>query len=147
MKKYQQISGLLLRLSMPATFLSAVASRLGLWGKASSGWRDFLSYTASLLSFLPSPVIPFFAIASTILETILSISLIIGLKTRQAAVAAACLLSGFILVMTFAEGIKSPLDYSVLVDCAACLLLSTLPHFHWSLDAWISQKTTRSKKQ
>jgi len=39
MKKSQDVAILLLRIALAAGFLSAVASRLSLWGEKSSGWK------------------------------------------------------------------------------------------------------------
>lgn len=39
--KIIDVSTLLLRLAIALGFLSAVASRLNLWGKKSSGWNGF----------------------------------------------------------------------------------------------------------
>ena len=140
MKKYQHLGTLLLRIVMAATFLSAVASRLNLWGNQSSGWDGFISYTAEVLSFIPHSLISFFAIVSTVLETLFALMLIAGFKTRIAAIGATCLTLSFALSMSYSFGVKSPLDYSVFVDCAACFLLATFPAYRWSIDS-LSDKT------
>jgi putative oxidoreductase len=142
MKRFQDISMLFLRIAMAATFLSAVASRLNFWRKESSGWKGFLSYTTEVLSFAPASLIPFFAIASTVLETLFSILLIIGFKTRWVALGAAFLTLGFALSMAYSSGIKSPLDYSVFTDAAACFLLATFSYYRWSIDAWHTKRST-----
>jgi putative oxidoreductase len=67
--KVTGISTLFLRSALASGFLSAVASRLNLWGKQSSGWSNFLNYTAQVNSFAPKCLIRALAIASTILET------------------------------------------------------------------------------
>jgi len=140
MKKYQEISTLLLRIAMAATFLSAVASRLNMWGKESSGWNGFISYTTEVLSFAPPSFIPFFAIASTVLETLFAVLLIIGFRTRLVALGSAFLTLGFAISMAYSSGIKSPLDYSVFVDCTACFLLATFPYYSWSIDALVTKR-------
>ncbi len=142
MKKYQDISILLLRLGLAATFLSAVASRLNLWSKAAGGsnWNEFLAYVGQLNSFAPASIIPVLAIAATALETTFAILLIIGYKTRLAALGAAILTLVFALTMTHASGVKSPLDYSVFVDCTAAFMLATMPAYRWSLDEMASSQ-------
>lgn len=144
MKKFNEIAQLLLRLAMAATFLSAVASRLSLWGAHSSGWNGFLAYTAETISFAPFQVIPILAIASTVLEASFSVLLIVGFKTRWTALGSAFLTLSFALTMAYSFGIKSPLDYSVLVDAAGCFLLATSSYYRWSLDEWISQKPLKA---
>jgi len=128
------ISTLLLRLALASGFLSAVASRLGLWGKKSSGWSNFLDYTAQVNSFLPKNFIPVIAVTSTLMETGLGILLLIGFKTNYAAFCAALLTLLFAFAMTYSSGIKEPLDYSVFAFSAGAFLLATIPYYKWSID-------------
>lgn len=139
MKSHLLIASILLRLGLAATFLSAVASRLGFWGENSSGWENFVEYTAAVNSFAPAGIIPLLAVSATILETGLSILLIIGYKTRWTALGTALLTFVFALAMTYSFGIKNPLDYSVFVDCTAAYLLASLPNYKWSLDEYLKK--------
>ncbi len=139
MKIHSGIAALLLRLALAAGFLSAVASRLGWWGKHSSGWKFFLQYTAEVNAFAPSAIIPVLAITSTLLEISIALLLITGYKTRWAAIAAAVLTLLFALAMSISFGIKEALDYSVLAVSAGALLLSTVPEYQWSIDKKIGQ--------
>lgn len=132
--KITDISILLLRLALASGFLSAVASRLSLWGKNSSGWSNFLDYTAQVNSFLPKSFIPAIAVISTLLETGLGISLLIGFKTNYAAFGAALLTLLFAFAMSYSFGIKEPLDYSVFTFSAGAFLLATMPYYKWSID-------------
>jgi putative oxidoreductase len=132
--KITDISTLLLRLALASGFLSAVASRLSLWGKKSSGWSSFLDYTAQVNSFLPKTLIPTIAVLATIAETGLAILLLLGLKTSYSAFGAAILLLLFALAMTYSFGIKEPLDYSVFAASAGAFLLATMPYYKWSID-------------
>jgi len=134
MKNSQDIAVLFLRISLAAGFLSAVASRVGLWGKHSSGWSNFVSYTAQVNSFAPKSIIPSIAVASTILETAFGIMLLAGYKTGYAAAGAALLTFLFFIAISLSAGIKEPLDYSVLAFSAGCFLLATMPYYKWSLD-------------
>jgi putative oxidoreductase len=137
MKKYQDISILLLRLALAFGFLSAVASRLSLWGQHSSGWENFLTYAQQVNSFASENTAWVLAVTSTILETVFALLLLIGYKTRFAAIGTALLTLLFALAMTYSFGIKEPLDYSVFVVCAATFLLSTMPQYRWSIDDFI----------
>ncbi len=139
MKKYQESATLILRLVMAFTFLSAVASRLGLWGKYSSNWKRFLVYTAHVNSFAPQSIIPFLAVSATALEIVFSFLLIIGFKTKWAALGSAVLTLIYALAMAYSFGLREPFDYSVYVDAAACFLLFTFPYFRWSLDEKIQK--------
>ncbi|WP_236716891.1 hypothetical protein [Elizabethkingia anophelis] len=51
MKARQDIAVFLLRIALAVGFLSAVSSRLNLWGVQSSGWSKFVRYTAEVNSF------------------------------------------------------------------------------------------------
>jgi uncharacterized membrane protein YphA (DoxX/SURF4 family) len=136
MKKQQDIAALLLRLSLSAGFLSAVASRSGLWGSHSSGWKSFVDYTAQVNSFLPSPMAPGIAVISTVLESVLGILLLVGYRTVWASRGTALLTLFFTIAMAMSNGIKDPLDYSVPAFSAGAFLLSTLPSHTWSLDRY-----------
>jgi uncharacterized membrane protein YphA (DoxX/SURF4 family) len=134
MKINQDIAAFLLRLALSTGFLSAVASRLGFWGKYSSGWSNFVSYTAQVNSFVPKNLAPSIAVASTMLETVLGILLLIGYKTNYAAVVAALLTLLFAIAMAVSAGIKEPFDYSVFAFSAGALLLAAMPYHKWSID-------------
>ncbi|MDO6429029.1 DoxX family membrane protein [Flavitalea sp. BT771] len=133
------ISTFLLRIALASGFLSAVASRLGLWGKKSSGWHNFLDYTAEVNSFIPKAFIPAIAVISTFLEISLGILLLIGFKIRYAAYSAALLTLLFAFSMTYSFGIKEPLDYSVFAFSAGAFVLASMPHYQWSVDQLLSK--------
>lgn len=137
--KIRHSPGLLLRLALASGFLSAVASRLGLWGAKSSGWSNFLDYTAQVNSFLPKSFIPIIAVAATVLETGLGLLLLVGFKTKYAALGAAILTLLFAAAMSYSFGIKEPLDYSVFAVSCGALLLSTIPYHKWSIDQLIAK--------
>ena len=101
-----------LRLALATAFLSAVAGRLGLWGKYGSGWVKFVAYAGSVNWYLPARMVPPVAITSTILETAFGLALLVGFQIRNAALGSAGLLTLFALAM-FSGDPKSPFDYSV----------------------------------
>ncbi|MEO6230912.1 MAG: DoxX protein [Ferruginibacter sp.] len=137
MENYQTIATLLLRLGLSLGFLSAVASRLGLLGAKSSGWNNFLDYTAQVNSFFPKSIIPSIAVASTVLETAIAIMLLAGFKTSYASFGAAILTLLFAIAMSYSFGIKEALDYSVFAFSAGAFLLATMPYYKWSVDQLI----------
>ena len=134
MKINRDIAIFLLRLGLSAGFLSAVASRLGFWGKYSSGWSNFVSYTAQVNSFAPKSMAPIIAIASTILESGLGVLLFIGYKTNYAALLASALTLLFAIAMSVSFNLKEPLDYSVFAFSAGALALAAMPNYRWSID-------------
>lgn len=139
MENYQNVAALLLRLGLSFGFLSAVASRLSLLGAKSSGWNNFLEYTAQVNSFLPKSIIPPIAVASTVLETTIAIMLLTGFKTSYAALGAAILTLLFAIAMWYSFGVKEPLDYSVFAFSAGAFLLATLPNYKWSIDQLLNK--------
>lgn len=139
MKVRQNIAVFLLRIVLAAGFLSAVSSRLNLWGAQSSGWSKFVQYTAEVNSFLPYSWIPSLAVLSTIAESSIGILLLIGYRVRKTALCAAILSVLFGIAMSISFGCKEPLDYSVFVFSAGAFLLSTFSHYIWSLDQLLHQ--------
>lgn len=112
------------RFALAAAFLSAMAGRFGLWDRRPHPFAQFIKYTGEVLSFLPPPTYPFFAVAATIAETTLAIALLAGFRLRWTGIASAVLLAMFGTSMGISFGPESPLDYSVFSASAAALLLS-----------------------
>jgi putative oxidoreductase len=114
------------RLALGAAFLSAVASRFGVWDgePGLSRFPGFIQYTAEVNAFMPAAAIPFLAWAATVAETSLGVALIAGVRLRWVALASAALLAVFGTAMAISFGPKSPLDYSVFSASAGALLLA-----------------------
>ena len=113
------------RLALGAAFLSAVASRFGLWQGHFSMARfaEFIQYTGEVNAFLPKALHPSLAWAATTAETTLGLALVTGFRLREAALGSALLLTLFGTAMALSQGLKSPLDYSVFSAVGAALLL------------------------
>jgi putative oxidoreductase len=92
------------------------------WGD----WAHFLAYAAKLNWFLPHVFIAQVGTLATGLETLFAIGLPLGIWPRFFAFAIAGLLLFFALSMTFALGIKAPLNYSVYTAAAAAAVLGTI---------------------
>ncbi|NQX83020.1 MAG: DoxX family protein [Flavobacteriaceae bacterium] len=126
MKKYYVLG---LRFTIAISYLSAVADRLGFWSKEVSAWGNwdsFVSYTKLLNPFLNDFLVVFTAYTVTILEVVLAIALIIGIKTSLASKVSGFLLITFALAMSISTGIKGVLDYSVLTAAAGSFALAEL---------------------
>lgn len=123
----------LLRFALAASFLSAVADRFGLWGApgtpgvAWGAFEPFLAYTKTLLWFLPAGLVPAAGWFATVLETLLGIGLIVGVRLPVVALVSGLLLSNFGICMTIANGPEGPFSYSVWTAAAGAFLLATLP--------------------
>ena len=115
------------RFALGAAFLSAVASRFGLWA-GEPGFAAFEKfahgYAAQVLSFMPPATLPFLVWSATAAETTLGVLLILGIQTRWVAMASAVLLAMFGTAMAISFGPKSPLEYSVYSASAGALLLA-----------------------
>lgn len=127
-----------LRLSLGFGFLSAVADRFGLWPEkytAWGNWDSFLVYTSHLLNFIPDTFIPAIAIIATVLEVLLGIFLILGIRTRTAALYSGILLLLFAAAMAYADSVKRPLDASVFTAAAAAFALTSFGGNFLEIDA------------
>jgi uncharacterized membrane protein YphA (DoxX/SURF4 family) len=119
---------ILLRLSLSAGLLSAVADRLGIWGPPgapSVAWgtfANFLAYTAKLNPWCPAVMIPALGWTATIAETVLGVGLMAGYRPRLTAILTAVLTGVFGLAMTVTLGVHEPLNYSVFVVASGALL-------------------------
>src|SRR5262245_35589185 len=138
---------LLRRIALGIACLSAVADRFGLWGtygQPNVGWGDFsrfVDYTGQLNWFAPTAVIPALAWAATFAEIVLGLALVLGFFTRVAALLSGLMLLVFALTMTFALGIKAPLDFSVFSASAGAFLLAAYGKYPLSVDALRSRSS------
>lgn len=114
------------RIAVGTAFLSAVASRFGLWDRTLDlkHFASFIEYAAEVNSFLPRVVIPCVAVFATVCETLLGILLVLGLWPRWVSLGSAVLLALFGTAMAISFGLKSPMDYSVFSASGASVLLT-----------------------
>ncbi|QEL19380.1 DoxX family protein [Limnoglobus roseus] len=130
--RWQALARVLVRLALAASFLSAVADRLGVWGPpgaAGVAWGSvsaYEEYVAKLNWFLPPGVVPVVGWTATVAEVLLAVGLLIGWRLQWVAFAAGVLLTAFVLAMGVALGPKPPLDYSVPSAAAAAFLLAAV---------------------
>ena len=144
--KFGGFSSVFLRLALGVSFLSAVADRFGLWGAFGQphvAWGDFarfVAYTAKLNWFLPRSTMAGLAVLSTLAEILFGLLLLIGYQTRYIAFLSGGLLMAFALSMTFALGVKAPLDASVFSAAGGALLLAACENFPLSMDEWLGAR-------
>jgi uncharacterized membrane protein YphA (DoxX/SURF4 family) len=115
------------RVTLGIAFLSGIADRFGVWRGRNVGYGNFdgfISYTATVNSFMPPSSIPFLAWAATIAELVLGVLLLAGAWVRWTGLASALLLILFGTAMAISFGLKSPLDYSVFSASATAVLLA-----------------------
>ena len=142
MTKTQGLIKLFLRLSISASFLSAVADRFGWWSADVSvwgNWNNFLDYTRLINPWFPSGLISIVGAIATGAEILLAFFLLIGLKTEFFAKLSAFLLLAFGLSMTFSTGIKGALDFSVFSASAGAFALSLMEEKYFEIDSLISK--------
>jgi len=146
--KFASYSSLLLRIGLGVGFLSAVADRLGLWGafgQPNVEWGNFsrfLEYTHTLNWYLPAGMILPLGIIATGAEILFGLLLIVGWRTRVAALLSGLLLLVFAVAMTLALGVKAPLNYAVLTGIGGSLLLANCESFPFSVDNFLSRRGT-----
>ena len=145
--KFAGYATLLLRLGLGVGFLSAVADRLGLWGafgQPNVEWGNFsrfLEYTHTLNWYLPAGMILPLGIIATGAEILFGLLLVVGWRTRVAALLSGLLLLTFGVSMTLALGIKAPLNFAVLTGIGGALLLASCNNFPFSVDELLSHRT------
>ena len=145
--KSASYAALLLRIGLGIGFLSAVADRLGLWGafgQPNVEWGNFsrfLEYTHTLNWFLPAGMIPTLGVMATSAEILFGVLLLVGWHTRIAALLSGLLLLTFGTAMTFALGVKAPLNFAVLTGIGGALLLANFESFPFSVDELLSRRT------
>jgi putative oxidoreductase len=131
---------LLLRLAIGLTFLTPVLDRLGILGQPGTGniewgnWSNFIDYTTTLMPYLDRPMVNIMGLVATIAEATIAVLLIIGFKTRYAAIASCLLTATFILFMCTSVGIQKPINFGVFTASTASLLLSYIRQYEWSFD-------------
>lgn len=123
---------LFLRFALGASFLSAVADRLGLWGPpgtpgvAWGAWEPFVAYAGVLNAWAPDALVEPIAWIATGAEIVFGVGLIVGWKVRWMAFGSGALLTSFALSMAVYDGIKAPLDFSVFSAAAGAFLLASV---------------------
>ncbi len=121
-----------LRLAIGVTFLSSVADRFGLWGPPGArgvSWGDFahfVAFTGQLNWFLPASAASTIAWVDTALETMLGVTLIVGVQLRVSAIVAGVLLLLYAVTMAFALGAEAPFNYSIWSASAGAFAIAAL---------------------
>jgi thiosulfate dehydrogenase [quinone] large subunit len=139
-RRRRDIVALFARLALAASFLTAVADRLGQYGPPGTptvAWGDMQhlqAYAAQLNPWFPAGVIPLLSWVVTVAETVLGLSLIAGFQVRRVAVASGALLLAFAIGMTAGTGIRSALYASVFSASACAFLLSQREPDAFTLD-------------
>jgi uncharacterized membrane protein YphA (DoxX/SURF4 family) len=132
-------------------FLSALADRLGLWGafgQPNVEWGNFsrfLEYTHTLNWYLPAGMILPLGVIATGAEILFGLLLLVGWRTRAAALLSGLLLLTFGVSMTLALGIKAPLNFAVLTGIGGALLLASCESFPFSVDELLSRRTIQRR--
>jgi uncharacterized membrane protein YphA (DoxX/SURF4 family) len=147
--KFANYSSLLLRMGLGVGFLSAVADRFGLWGafgQPNVDWGNFsqfLQYTHTLNWYVPPGMIPLLGVVATGAEILFGLLLVIGWRTRAAALLSGVLLSIFAVAMTLSLGIKAPLNYAVFTGIGGSFLLASCEGFPFSVDELLARRSIR----
>ena len=131
---------LLLRCALGITFLTPVLDRLGFLGLPGTGniewgnWENFINYTSTLMPYFHRSVINIMGSMATVSEFTIAILLIVGFKTKYAAIGSCLITLTFILFMVTSVGIQKPINFGVFTATTASFLLSRTPTYNWSID-------------
>jgi uncharacterized membrane protein YphA (DoxX/SURF4 family) len=140
------------RLALASGFLSAVADRFGLWGEPGTGqvgwgsFERFTQYVQTLAPYLPDELVVVVAWVVTFVETLLAGCLLLGMKTRWAALGSAITLIVFALSMFLFDGFETPLSASVFTAASAALLLMLAPRGSYAVSFDNLRKSRRSER-
>jgi uncharacterized membrane protein YphA (DoxX/SURF4 family) len=119
-----------LRLSLAASFLSAVADRFGLWaplGQGSWGSMDsFTDYVHQLVPFASGWFLTVIVWGVTVTETALGVLLLIGRRPKLVGATTCLVLMVFGVAMGVSLGLESPLAYSVFSAASAAAAYAIL---------------------
>jgi putative oxidoreductase len=128
MKTNISIAQLFLRLALGIGFILPVMDRFG-WlgapgqnGVAWGNWDNFVAYTNTLVPFASKGVANIMGAIATAGEGIFAILLIIGYKTKLAALGSFLLTLTFALCMALFYEWRAPFSYSVFTCSAAKLV-------------------------
>lgn len=137
MIELRQIAKLFLRLTVAASMLSSVADRFGIWAKELCMWGDmdkFVAYTQSLIPYIPADAVPVLAWTATVLEVLLPLCLLVGLKLKWTASLSGLMILVFAIAMATSMGIKAPLNYSAFTASAAAFGILACGKGIWEVD-------------
>jgi putative oxidoreductase len=131
MRLFSLAAVLVARFGLAASYLTAVTDRFGAWGKAGTAgvtWGDFQHFIARVDAnpLVPAGMAPVAAWIVTVLESMIGLSLLVGLRSRTMGLASGCLLL-VIATATMAApgGIHAVLASWLLGAAGASMLLAT----------------------
>ena len=145
--KSASYAALLLRIGLVLFLVgrSRPTQSVGAFGQPNVEWGNFsrfLEYTHTLNWFLPASMIPTLGVMATSAEILFGVLLLVGWHTRIAALLSGLLLLTFGTAMTFALGVKAPLNFAVLTGIGGALLLANFESFPFSVDELLARRTT-----
>jgi putative oxidoreductase len=124
------------RLWIAVDFAYSIADRFGLLGPYGSlgvswgNWQNFVTYTRFLNGSLPVAAAPFLAVAATLYETALTVTLALGIYSRFSLMATSVLTAIYVVTMSVAGGFQSQFDFAVLLICTGSLFLAVASGFY-----------------
>jgi len=149
MIELRQIAKLFLRLTIVASMLSSVADRFGIWAKELCMWGDmdkFVAYTQSLIPYIPANAVPVLAWTATVLEVLLPLCLLVGLKLKWTASLSGLMILVFAIAMATSVGIKAPLNYSAFTASAAAFGILACGNGIWEVDNLIGNRRHKGRR-
>ena len=115
----------------------ASAFLLALWNRFDN-FSGFIRYAGSVLSFMPTPLVPLLALIATACEVSLCVAMFFGFKTRWASAGSAILLFMFATSMVISG--LSQFEWAVYVLDAGAFKLATVDASLLSVDSIVLRK-------
>ena len=107
-----------------------------MWGNMDT----FISYTHSLIPWMPTSVVPFLGWTATVLELLFAALLLAGLKLKLVSLLTGLMILTFALAMATSIGLKAPLDYSAFNASAAAFAIIAMGKGRYEMDNLFKKK-------
>ncbi|MFI5503314.1 hypothetical protein ACIA5E_30020 [Nocardia asteroides] len=120
----------LTRVALGVLLAGSVADRFGLFGEPGAdgvswgSYPEFVEYTRTLLPSFAAAAAPVAAVVATVAEIGLGVALLVGIRSRFTAYAAAALFAMFALAMLTSVGFAATAEYAVPVLIGGALLVA-----------------------
>jgi uncharacterized membrane protein YphA (DoxX/SURF4 family) len=124
---------LFLRLALAVGLLAAVGARFGLIG-APAGFDALTYWTTRLWGFAPASIVPILGWIVTTVELVLGLLLLLGLRTRPAALVTGVLFLAVAAAMSFRSGLEAPFHAAIFLTAAASFAVQAMGAGRLSLD-------------
>ena len=129
----RSLVSLLLRLALALGLLAAVGARFGIIG-APAGFDALTYWTSRLWGLAPASIVPVLGWVVTVVELVLGLLLLLGLRTRHAALATGVLFLAVAVAMSLRSGLEAPFHAAIFLTAGAAFALQAMGAGRLALD-------------